>query len=292
VSTAPQIQIVRTAEALRDQLDAWRKSGETIGLVPTMGALHEGHLSLVRRSLAYTTITCASLFVNPTQFGPSEDLDRYPRDEAGDVAKLAELGVDLVFAPSAEEMYGPRSVTQVSVPGLGDTLEGTFRPGFFDGVATIVAKLLILTLPDVAVFGEKDYQQLLVIRRMVEDLRIPTRIEGSRTVRENDGLALSSRNAYLSPDERRQAPRLYQVIGTVATDVAAGAHPEHRAKRAESELLEAGLASVDYVCVRDAETLEPWPGPSRPGRVLAAARLGTTRLIDNIAVPTGIEAQS
>lgn len=292
MSTAPPIQIVRDCEALRDRLDAWRQSGESIGLVPTMGALHEGHLSLVRRSLAYTTITCVSLFVNPTQFGPTEDLDRYPRDEAGDVAKLNELGVHLVFAPSAEEMYGPRSVTQVSVPGLGDTLEGTFRPGFFDGVATIVAKLLILTLPDVAVFGEKDYQQLLVIRRMAEDLRIPTRIEGSRTVRESDGLALSSRNAYLSPQERQQAPRLYQVIKSVAADVAAGAHPEHRAKRAESELLEGGFASVDYISVRDAGTLEPWPGPSRPGRVLAAARLGSTRLIDNIPVPDRIEAQS
>ena len=203
--TSP-LDIVRTVVDLRARVQAWRREGETVGLVPTMGVLHEGHLSLVRRSRAATTRTIATLFVNPKQFGPNEDFSVYPRDEASDAGKLADVGADLLFAPGIEEMYPAGSVTQVSVPQIGDVLEGEFRPGFFTGVATVVTKLLLQSLPDVAVFGEKDFQQLQVIRRLVADLDIPARIEGGPTVREEDGLAMSSRNAYLSEDQRRMAP--------------------------------------------------------------------------------------
>jgi pantoate--beta-alanine ligase len=279
------IAVVRSVEALRSRISAWREEGETIGLVPTMGALHAGHLALVERAMAYTTRACVSLFVNPTQFGPNEDLDRYPRDEAGDVEKLGRLGAHLVYAPPVEVMYPPGAVTRVSVPGLGDMLEGAFRPGFFTGVATVVTKLLIQALPDVALFGEKDYQQLLVVRRLVTDLALPVRIEAGRTVREADGLALSSRNAYLTATERAIAPALYREISRLATRVAEGADPPAAAAEAVEALAAAGFGRVDYVEVRDAETLAPWAGPPRPGRVLAAAWLGVTRLIDNVPVP-------
>lgn len=278
------IDVVRTIADLRSRIRQWRADGERIGLVPTMGALHEGHLSLVRRSMAMTTRTCVTLFVNPTQFGPGEDLAVYPRDEDTDAAMLAAEGAHLLFAPAVAEMYPADSVTRVSVPGIGDLLDGEFRPGFFTGVATIVAKLLIQALPDVALFGEKDYQQLQVIKRMARDLDIPVDIEGAPTVREADGLALSSRNAYLTPEERRAAPVLYRSIVTVAANVAAGADPEREEKGAAQAVLEAGFATVDYVTVRDAETLRLWTGRARAGRVLAAAKLGKARLIDNVAV--------
>lgn len=283
---AGSVDVVRTVGALRARIADWRQGGETIGLVPTMGALHAGHLALVERAQAYTTRVCVSLFVNPTQFGPHEDLDRYPRDEAGDLEKLARVGAHLVFAPDVAEMYPPGSVTRVSVPGLGDVLEGAFRPGFFTGVATVVSKLLIQALPDVALFGEKDYQQLLVVRRLVADLCLPVRIEAGRTIRESDGLALSSRNAYLSPAERTAAPALYRTLTRLAEEVAGRAEAVPAATAAAAQALrDAGFAKVDYVEVRDAETLDPWAGPPRPGRVLAAAWLGSTRLIDNVAVP-------
>jgi pantoate--beta-alanine ligase len=247
-----------------------------------MGALHEGHLALVRQVRALTDRACISLFVNPTQFGPNEDYTIYPRDESSDAAKLTALGADMLFAPDAEEMYPEGAATRVSVTGLADMLEGEHRPGFFTGVATIVCKLLLQVLPDIAVFGEKDYQQLLVIRRMVTDLWIPTRIEAVPTVREADGLALSSRNAYLTPEQRQVAPTLHRTLDAVASGVASGADAVDRAEWGEAELLRAGFDAVDYVTVRDAETLALWPGPTRPGRVLAAARLGSTRLIDNV----------
>lgn len=281
---AAGITTVRTVQALRTQLRRWRQDGDVLALVPTMGALHAGHLALVRHARGLAERVCVSLFVNPTQFGPNEDFAVYPRDEAGDAAKLQALGADLLFAPSVEEMYPPGALTRVSVPSLGDMLEGEHRPGFFTGVATVVSKLLLQALPDIAVFGEKDYQQLLVVRRMCTDLWIPTRIEGAPTVREPDGLALSSRNAYLTADERRIAPALHRTLRTVAEDLTAGADPIECAVWGEGELLRAGFDAVDYVAVRDAETLSPWPGPSRPGRVLAAARLGRTRLIDNLPV--------
>jgi pantoate--beta-alanine ligase len=284
VETISGLPVVRTVAELRQDVGRWRRAGETIGLVPTMGALHEGHLSLVRRSMAYTTATCVSLFVNPTQFGPNEDYGRYPRDEAGDAAKLAALGKVLLFAPAIDEVYPPGNLTRVAVPGLGDILEGEHRPGFFTGVATVVAKLLIQAMPDVAIFGEKDYQQLLVIRRMVADLHLPVRIEASRTVREADGLALSSRNAYLDPRERQIAPALYRTLSRVASDAQSGVHPAERAARAEAELAAAGFTRVDYVTVRDAETLDLWTDRRAPGRVLGAAWLGRTRLIDNVPI--------
>jgi pantoate--beta-alanine ligase len=280
----PGIDTVRTVDDLRARVSAWRRAGETVGLVPTMGALHEGHLSLIRRARALADRTCVTLFVNPTQFGPNEDFDVYPRDETGDIAKMVAEGAHLLFAPSRTEMYPDGEVTRVSVPGLGDMLEGAFRPGFFTGVATVVAKLLIQALPDVAVFGEKDYQQLQVIKRMTRDLSLPVRIHGEPTVREPDGLALSSRNAYLSAEERRIAPALHRTIGTVATHVAGGANPTQQSRWGTDILERCGFAKVDYLEVRDAETLAPWPGPTRPGRVLAAARLGRTRLIDNVPV--------
>jgi pantoate--beta-alanine ligase len=278
------IEVIRDTASMRAWVAAHRRAGETIGLVPTMGALHDGHLSLLRRSLAYTTVTCASVFVNPAQFAPGEDYERYPRDEAADFGRLQAEGVHAVFAPTVAEMYPESAVCRVVVPGLGDILEGEFRPGFFSGVATIVAKLLLIVLPDAAIFGEKDYQQLQVIRRMVADLDIPVQIEGSRTVREADGLAMSSRNAYLSAAERAAAPTLHATLRTVAADLAAGGDPDRLTARGAELLVRAGFASVDYLTVRDAETLQPWSGRERPGRVLAAARLGATRLIDNVPV--------
>ena len=198
--------IVRTVADLRRRVAAWRVEGLTVGLVPTMGALHDGHLALARAAGTRCDRVVATVFVNPTQFGPNEDLDTYPRDEEGDRSKLSATGVDLMFAPPISEMYAEGEVTRVSVPEIGDVLEGTFRPGFFTGVATVVTKLLLQALADVAVFGEKDYQQLQVIKRLATDLMIPTEIVGVETVREADGLALSSRNAYLTAKERAVAP--------------------------------------------------------------------------------------
>lgn len=277
------IPIVRTADDLGDVLRGWRRVGLSVSLVPTMGALHAGHLDLVRRAMQLADRTCVTLFVNPTQFGPNEDFSVYPRDEHADATKLSDLGAHILYAPPTEEMYPTHSVTRVSVPQLGDLLEGEFRPGFFTGVATVVTKLLLQSLPDVAVFGEKDYQQLQVIRRMVADLFIPVRIESALTVRETDGLALSSRNAYLTAAERQVAPRLNAALRQVA---AAGdaAEAERIAAQMCVELRAAGFARIDYLTVRDAETLQPWAGPSRPGRVLVAAWLGRTRLIDNVAM--------
>ncbi len=278
------IEVVRTVADLRSRLGDWKCTALTVGLVPTMGSLHAGHLSLVRRSLAVTGRTCLTLFVNPRQFGAGEDLAQYPRDEAADIALAEAEGAHLVFAPTLEDMYPKGFATQIAVAGLGDILEGEHRPGFFIGVATVVAKLLVQALPDRAFFGDKDYQQLLVIRRLVADLDIPVAIEGCPTQREPDGLALASRNAYLTADERRQAPALYQAISDVAKDIAGGAEVAGACAGATTVLLDAGFSAVDYVTVRDAETLEPVTDANRPARVLAAAHLGQARLIDNVAV--------
>ncbi|HSO42039.1 MAG TPA: pantoate--beta-alanine ligase [Rhodospirillales bacterium] len=283
---AARVGIARTVADLRRRVQAWREERLSVALVPTMGALHDGHLSLIRLALTEADRVCVSLFVNPTQFGPNEDFDRYPRDEAADTEKIGAAGAHLLFAPEGREIYPPGHLTRIQVPGLGDDLEGAFRLGFFTDVATVVAKLLLMALPDVAIFGAKDYQQLQVIRRMVADLDIPVRILGGETVREPDGLALSSRNAYLAPAERRIAPALHAAIVAVARSVASGADAREAEANAARGLIAAGLSKVDYVAVRDAETLEPWPGAERPGRVLAAAWLGRTRLIDNVAIPT------
>ena len=282
--TLPPIELTRAVTDLRALVGAWRRQGLTIGLVPTMGALHDGHLALIKRALATADRVCVSLFVNPTQFGPNEDFNVYPRDEAGDVLKVGRAGAHVLFAPTVAEMYPAGSVTRVTVPGLGEGLEGKFRPGFFTGVATVVTKLLLQVMPDVAMFGEKDYQQLLVIRRVAADLNIPVAIAGAPTIREADGLAMSSRNAYLDAGERAKAPALYREISGVAQRVAHGADPTAVCEEAVANLSALGFAPIDYLVVRDAETLQEWAGPSRPGRVLVAARLGRTRLIDNVPV--------
>ncbi len=278
------LKTVTTIRDLRESIKGWRQTGETVGLVPTMGGLHAGHLALVHHSRAKTMRTCATLFVNPKQFGPNEDLDRYPRNEAEDVAKLEAEGCDLLFQPSGEEVYPPGHATQVQVGELGNILEGEFRPGFFTGVVTVVTKLLLQALPDIAVFGEKDYQQLLVIRRMTRDLDIPVRIEAVPTVREADGLALASRNAYLTEKERKIAPALHGTLSQVAENVGRGADALEQGEWGREQLERAGFEKVDYLIVRGAETLEEVTGASRPARVLAAAWLGRARLIDNVAV--------
>jgi len=278
------IPILRTIAELRRCVAGWRSRGETVGLVPTMGALHEGHLSLVRQSRAACTRTVVSIFVNPTQFGPNEDFNRYPRDLAGDAAKLATVGADAIFAPEVAEMYPSGASTTVAVGGLTDGLCSPFRPGHFAGVATIVTKLLLQVLPDVAFFGEKDYQQLQVIKRLVRDLDIPVRVEGVATYRENDGLAMSSRNAYLSPQERATAPALYRVLTGVAKALAGGESAAAAIDRGKAELTQAGFTRIDYVEVVDAATLKPVERAAGPTRVAAAVWLGVTRLIDNVAV--------
>lgn len=278
--------IVRTVAELRARLAKWRHAGESIALVPTMGALHEGHLSLVSLAKERCDRAVVSIFVNPIQFGPREDFRSYPRDEAGDVTKLGQAGADLVFAPDVGEMYPTGFSTKVSVGDLTEDLCGAARPNHFDGVATVVTKLLLQCAPHVAVFGEKDYQQLLVIKRLVRDLNIPVEIVGAPIVREKDGLALSSRNAYLSPSERKIAPLLYKTISQVAADLAEGRGCDDAVVAARFKLDAAGFR-VNYVAVRDPETLKPLAGPVRRARVLAAVFLGNTRLIDNVPVPPG-----
>jgi pantoate--beta-alanine ligase len=282
--TTMALPILRTVAELRRQVGDWRTGRATVGLVPTMGALHEGHLSLVRRSRAETGRTLVSIFVNPTQFGPNEDFARYPRDLTGDAAKLEPAGADAIFAPEVAEMYPEGAATTVTVAGLTDGLCGPFRPGHFAGVATIVTKLLLQTLPDVAFFGEKDYQQLQVIRRLVRDLDIPVRIEGVPTFREADGLAMSSRNAYLSPAERRVAPALQRVIAAVAAELARGGAAKDAIARGKADLTQAGFTRIDYLEAVDAASLKPVESAAGPTRVAAAAWLGATRLIDNVAV--------
>ena len=278
------VTVIRTVKDLRDHLAPWRKAGERIALVPTMGALHEGHLSLVKLAKSRAGRVVTSIFVNPIQFGPREDFGRYPRDEAGDVSKLGKAGTDLVFAPDTAEMYPQDFSTNVSVGDLTQDLCGAARPNHFDGVATVVAKLLLQCAPDIAVFGEKDYQQLLVIRRLVGDLNIPVEIIGGPIVREEDGLAFSSRNVYLSPSERKIAPLLHQTLVAVATELSQGRGADAAAQAGRFKLEAAGFR-VDYVAVRDPETLKPLSGPVTKARVLAAVHLGRTRLIDNVAVP-------
>jgi pantoate--beta-alanine ligase len=277
------LPVVRNVAALRDAVGAWRKQGLSVGLAPTMGALHEGHLSLVRAAKSRCDRVVASLFVNPKQFAPHEDFERYPRDEAGDSALLAGAGCDLLYAPERAAMYPDGFTTNVLVPAVSTMLEGEFRPHFFGGVATVVSKLLLQCLPDAAFFGEKDYQQLIVIKRMTKDLDIPVTIYGCPTVREHDGLAMSSRNAYLSESERRIATRLNLVLHDAIKEVHAGEPIDEAEEEAKRHLIAAGFTGVDYVAIRDAETLAP-VGDLAHARILAAAWLSKTRLIDNMAV--------
>lgn len=278
------VPIVRTIADLRAAVGAWRRHGRTVALVPTMGALHEGHLSLVRLGKERCDQVVTSLFVNPRQFAPHEDFERYPRDEAGDAKLLAGAGCDLLFAPSRSDMYPEGFATNVIVANVSTPLEGEFRPHFFGGVATVVTKLLLQALPDAALFGEKDYQQLLVIKRLARDLDIPVDIVGCPTVREHDGLAMSSRNAYLSEEERRVAARLNVVLHEAIKDIRDGASIAEAEAEAARHLTAAGFTSVDYVAVRDADTLGPINDLTKSARILAAAWLGKTRLIDNMAV--------
>ena len=279
------LPVARSVGALRTAIAAWRAEGLRVALVPTMGALHQGHLALVAAALAACERVVVTIFVNPTQFGPNEDFARYPRQEAADAALVVQAGGHLVFAPGGGEMYPEGFRTTVAVGGtLGEVLEAAHRPGHFEGVATVVAKLLLQALPDDAFFGEKDWQQLQVIRRMVADLNLPVRIHGVPTVRESDGLALSSRNAYLSGTERIVAANLPRILQDTATQLAAGATVEPALASARARLLKAGFDSVDYVALADAETLAPLRRADRPARVLVAARVGRTRLIDNIGI--------
>ena len=279
------LPIVRTVPALRAALKPARASGTGIALVPTMGALHDGHLSLIHRAAASCATVIVSIFVNPRQFGPTDDFGRYPRNEAADVAKAWTAGATMIYAPSVEAMYAPGYATSVSVARLSEGLCGASRPGHFDGVATVVTKLLLQSLPEAAFFGEKDYQQMLIVRRLVDDLDIPVRIEGVPTVREPDGLAMSSRNVFLSADQRRIAATLPSTLAAIAACL-----EKDRTAVAGQEawglatLRAAGFDGVGYLEVRDAATLEPVSAVLRPARVLAAVRLGSTRLIDNMPV--------
>ncbi|GJE58926.1 pantoate--beta-alanine ligase [Methylobacterium trifolii] len=269
--------------ALRGQVAAWHVAGETVVLVPTMGALHRGHLAVVEHARTIGRRAVVSIFVNPTQFGPSEDFSRYPRDVAADIALLAQAGADAAWTPEAAAMYPPGFSTRIEVAGLTDGLCGAFRPGHFSGVATVVTKLLAQVRPDVALFGEKDFQQLRVIQQAVADLDLAVEIRGVPTIREADGLALSSRNRYLTPQERSVAPRLHAVLNDIARALRDGAAAAGPLSAGITALEAAGFA-VQYLAVCDAHTLAPVAQVAGPARVLAAVYLGATRLIDNVAV--------
>lgn len=279
------VPVIRTLAALRRQVRDWRARGDTVGLIPTMGALHEGHLELVRIAKARCSRAVTSIFVNPAQFAPHEDFARYPRDEAGDLAKLARVGCDGVWSPDVALMYPPDFATRIVPAGAAQGLETDFRPHFFGGVATVCCKLFTQVQPDIAVFGEKDYQQLMVIRQLVRDLDLPLEIVPAETLREADGLAMSSRNAYLTPEQRQTAALLNRVIRDVAAAARDGGILAGALASGRRQLEEAGF-KVDYLEVRNAETLEP-PLPGAPLRVLVAAWLGKTRLIDNMGVEPG-----
>lgn len=275
------MQTIRDIADLRGAVRQWRRAGETIALVPTMGALHDGHLALVRAARAQADHVVASIFVNPMQFGPKEDFAAYPRREAEDAALLADSGTSLLWAPEVVTMYPPGHTTRVSIGGLDAVLCGAARPGHFDGVGTIVTKLFNQVTPDIALFGEKDWQQLAIIRRMTRDLDLPIDIIGLPTVRAEDGLALSSRNAYLSSEQRRSAAALPQAMRAAAAAIAGGAKVANAIAAAKRSLRAAGFAKIDYLELRDGETLALIDTPSPTARLFVAAHIGATRLIDN-----------
>lgn len=286
----PGVEIARDIASTRAAIIAARQAGRTIGLVPTMGALHQGHISLVEAAKRDGTYVVVSIFVNPTQFGPNEDFARYPRDEAGDVRKCEQAGVDLVFVPPVEQMYPPDAVTTVHVAKLTDTLCGPCRPGHFDGVATVVAKLFDIVQPDRAYFGQKDAQQLAVIRRMTRDLNLPIEIVGCPTVREPDGLALSSRNAMLSADERRRAPALHRALCDARDRIASGERDAQQLTNHMARIIgEARPAQIDYISIVDPDTMQLVERIDGPVLIALAVRIGHTRLIDNLVVaPPGL----
>ncbi len=280
------LSIVRAVSDLRGEIIKWRNEGRTIGLVPTMGALHDGHISLLQEARRRADKVVTTIFVNPTQFGPNEDFTKYPRDEAADVEKLIAAKCDLLYAPTVTEMYPPNFSTTVRVGDVTEGLCGAARPGHFDGVATVVTKLLMQALPDVAVFGEKDYQQFVMIKRFVRDLDIPVEVVGAPTVREHDGLAMSSRNVYLSEDERARAKQFPWVLNTLAIDISLRPNDVAQAiEKARKLLADVGIDRVEYLEVRDAATLEPMEAFDRPARLLGAIQIGKTRLIDNVPIP-------
>jgi len=278
------MQIIRTIGDLAPALLPWREAGEIIALVPTMGALHAGHMALIETARGEADRVVASIFVNPLQFGPAEDLDRYPRQEADDARLLEQHGCDLLWLPTAEQLYPPGFATTVSVSGVSDRWDGASRPGHFAGVATVVAKLLSAVRPDLAFFGEKDFQQLAVIRRVEADLGLGVTIRGVPTVRDADGLALSSRNAYLSVDERARAVALPQALEEARQAILGGEPVEAVLDDARRKLADAGFNRIDYFALADSTTLEPLDTASGDMRLIVAAVIGTTRLIDNVSV--------
>ena len=278
------MEVVRTIAELRQHTSRWRIAGQTIGLIPTMGALHNGHLSLIKLAQGKCDRVIATIFVNPRQFLPNEDFDEYPRNEESDIQKLIGMGVDLLFAPKAPEMYQPDASTTVVISKLTDCLCATSRPGFFDGVGTVVTKLLIQALPNLAIFGEKDYQQLLVIKRLTRDLDIPAEIVGAPTIREADGLAVSSRNVFLSKANRETASKVFEILKKTATAIALGNDVSVACEEARSELMLAGFSEIDYFEARHSETLELIQNFENNGRLFAAVWLGSTRLIDNLEI--------
>jgi pantoate--beta-alanine ligase len=278
------VQIIRDPDALGEALAALREGGKSIAFVPTMGALHDGPMALVAEGRRRADHVVASIFVNPTQFGPNEDLATYPRREAADAAMLEKEDVAILWAPDAAAMYPDGVEANVHVGGISADLDGASRPGHFDGVATVVSRLFEQVRPDIALFGEKDYQQLVIIRQLVRDLDLPIEIVAVPTQRDEDGLALSSRNAYLSEEERLAARILPRALGEAAQSIEGGTPIEEALERVRARLAEAGFDPIDYVELRDAETLAPLVSLDRPARLLAAAKIGRTRLIDNLPV--------
>ncbi|MAU41592.1 MAG: pantoate--beta-alanine ligase [Kordiimonas sp.] len=281
-------KILRTVAELRQQVHAWKADGLKVAMVPTMGALHHAHMSLVThaRTIGHADRIVVTIFVNPTQFGPNEDFDKYPRQEQQDVALLKEHKVDILYAPAVSEMYPPGFATTVQVSGLTSALCGASRPGHFDGVSTVVTKLLLQGLPDCAVFGEKDYQQLAVIRQSARDLDIPVDILGAPLIRDADGLATSSRNVYLSESERQTALLIPRTLQHITTTLEQGPNAlcENVIAKARRTLQEGGIHNIHYLDIRDAQTLENITRVHNPARVFIAAQVGTTRLIDNMAI--------
>jgi pantoate--beta-alanine ligase len=280
-----RLVVVDSVAALRAQIRDWRRDGRSVAMVPTMGALHDGHISLVRIALERAERCVVSVFVNPTQFAPSEDLDKYPRQLARDLDRLELARADLAFTPTVGEMYPAGFATKISVGGPSAGLESDFRPTFFDGVATVVAKLFLQAAPDCAIFGEKDYQQLCVVRQLCRDMDLPVEIIGAPTIRDAHGLAMSSRNAYLGEAELNIARQLNVILRKTASALAAGADQKDATADASRALITTGFREVNYVEARESLTLAPWRR-DREGRLLAAAWLGKTRLIDNVEIPS------